>query len=134
MGQPLRKLKKVKKRTKRFTRWEYEDFDKLKPNWRRPRGIDSRIRRQFRGTKKMVSIGYGTNKQTRFLLPNGFKKFLIRNLSDLEVLLMNNRVYCGEIASNLSSRKRKLILQRAQELNVRITNAKAKTVTEDKVE
>ena len=132
--QPLRKVNKVKKRTKRFTRWECEDFDKLKPNWRRPRGIDSRIRRQFRGAKRMVTIGYGTNKQHRYLLPNGFKKFLIRNLADVEVLLMNNRVYCGELASNLSSRKKKEIVKRAAELNVRITNYKGKLVTEDKAE
>lgn len=45
---------------------------------------------------------------------------------------MNNRVYCGELAHNLSARKRKAIVNRAKELNVRITNYKGKMVTEDK--
>lgn len=54
----------------------------------------------------MVSIGYGTNKKHRNVLPNGFKKFHIKNLNDVEMLLMNNRVYCGELAANLSARKR----------------------------
>ena len=117
--QPLMKIKKIKKRNKRFTKHEYEDYPhKLSPNWRRPRGIDSRVRRKFRGNKPMVSIGYGTNKKHRDFLPNGFKKFLIRNLNDIEMLLMNNRVYCGELAKNLSSRKREAILKRAKELNV----------------
>ena len=44
------------------------------------------------------------------MLPNGFKKFLIRNAAELEVLLMHNREYCGELASNLSARKRKEIV------------------------
>lgn len=43
---PLNKIHKFKKRDKRFTRFESEDFPhKLKPNWRRPRGIDCRVRR-----------------------------------------------------------------------------------------
>ena len=129
---PLRRVKKVKKRSKKFLRHEYEDFGKLKATWRRPRGIDSAVRRQFRGRKPLVKIGYGTNKKHKDILPNGFKKFLIRNASELEVLLMNNREYCGELASNLSARKRKDIVQRAAELNVRITNHKGKLVTEDK--
>ncbi len=131
--QPLMKIKKIKKRNKRFTKHEYEDYPhKLNPSWRRPRGIDSRVRRKFRSNKPMVSIGYRTKKQHRDVLPNGFKKFLIRNLSDVEMLLMNNRVYCGELAQNLSARKRKAIVNRAKELNVKITNYKGKLVTEDK--
>ena len=42
---PLRRVKKVKKRSKKFLRHEYEDFGKLKATWRRPRGIDSAVRR-----------------------------------------------------------------------------------------
>ena len=133
--QPLRKIKKIKKRNKQFTKHEYEDYPhKLSKNWRRPRGIDSRVRRQFRSNKPLVKIGYGTNKKHKHVLANGFKKFLIRNLKDIELLLMNNRVYCGELASNLSGRKREQIVKRAKELSVRITNYKGKLVTADKNE
>ena len=126
---PLVKQKKIVKRTKRFTRFESEDYPhKLKPNWRRPRGIDNRLRRQFRGNKPMVKIGYGNPQKTKHVLPNGFKKFLIKNTQDLELLLMNNRVYCGELAHNLSLITRKKIVQRAAELNIRLTNAKGKLV------
>jgi len=31
---------------------------------------------------------------------------VVRNLAELELLLMNNRTFCGEIAHNLSARKR----------------------------
>ena len=100
---PLRKIRKVKKRTKKFTRHEYEDYQgKLSPSWRRPRGIDSRVRRQFRGNKPLVRVGYGTKRSHRHVLPNGFKKFVIHNDADLECLLMNNRVFCGEFAHNLN--------------------------------
>jgi large subunit ribosomal protein L32e len=60
----------------------------------------------MRGYPDLVNIGYGTNAKTRHLLPNGFRKMVVRNLAELELLLMNNRTFCGEIAHNLSARKR----------------------------
>ena len=43
----------------------------LQTSWRRPKGIDSRCRRKFKGTTPMPNIGYGSNKKTRHTLPNG---------------------------------------------------------------
>jgi large subunit ribosomal protein L32e len=62
------------------------------------------MRRRFRGNKKMPKIGYGSDRKTRYYLPNGLKKFVVRSLTDLDVLLMNNRTFCAEIAHNVSSR------------------------------
>jgi large subunit ribosomal protein L32e len=57
-------------------------------------------------------IGYGSNKKTRHLLPNGLKKFLVYNIRELELLLMHNKSYAAEIAHNVSSRNRVVILER----------------------
>ena len=130
---PLQRIKKVIKRSKRFTRFQSDKFPhKIRDSYRKPRGIDNRMKRQFRGNKPLVKVGYGTKVAHKHILPNGFKKFLIRNEKDVEVLLMNNRVFCGELASNLSAEKRKTIAKRAAELNVRLTNYKGKLVTEEK--
>eukprot|EP01017_Pseudomicrothorax_dubius_P023620 TRINITY_DN251_c0_g1_i1.p1 TRINITY_DN251_c0_g1~~TRINITY_DN251_c0_g1_i1.p1 ORF type:complete len:136 (+),score=39.85 TRINITY_DN251_c0_g1_i1:134-541(+) len=129
---PLVRRKVLKKRTKRFWRFESDQYpNKLRPNWRKPRGIDNRVRRRFKGNLPMPVIGYGSNRRTRNLLPNGFKKFLITNLADLEILLTNNRVFCGEIAHNVSARLRAQIVKRANELNVRLTNGRAKLKKEE---
>jgi len=122
----------TKKRTKTFNRFESDDFDKLDRSWRRPHGIDNPMRRRFRGQRSVPKIGFGSDRRTRHLLKSGFKKFLITNLKDLEILLTNNRVYAGEIAHNISARKRVQIIKRAVELNVRLTNARGKVKTEEK--
>uniref|UniRef100_A0A7S2AJK5 60S ribosomal protein L32 n=1 Tax=Octactis speculum TaxID=3111310 RepID=A0A7S2AJK5_9STRA len=124
---PMVKPKIIKKRSKKFARHFSNRFMRIKnSNWRKPKGIDSSVRRRFKGTIPMVKIGYGSDKRTRNTLPNGFLKFLVSNVAQLELLMMHNKKYCAEIAHNVSSKKRKEIVERAQELHIKVTNHHAK--------
>ncbi|KAL9226950.1 hypothetical protein vseg_002703 [Gypsophila vaccaria] len=116
----------VKKRVKKFKRHHCDRYISIKPSWRRPKGIDSRVRRKFKGCVLMPNIGYGSDKKTRHFLPNGFKKFVVHNVSELELLMMHNRTYCAEIAHNVSTKKRKEIVERAAQLDVVVTNKLAR--------
>ncbi|CAI9300874.1 unnamed protein product [Lactuca saligna] len=126
MAVPKLDKKIVKKRVKKFKRPHSDWKICVKENWRRPKGIDSRVRRKFKGVTLMPNIGYGSDKKTRHFLPNGFKKFVVHNAKELEVLMMHNRTYCAEIAHNVSTRKRKEIVERAAQLDVVVTNKLAR--------
>mmetsp|Transcript_65012 Transcript_65012/g.146667 ORF Transcript_65012/g.146667 Transcript_65012/m.146667 type:complete len:136 (-) Transcript_65012:389-796(-) len=128
---PLSKPTIVKKRTKKFARHFANRFMKVDSSWRRPRGIDSSMRRRFKGHLPHAGIGYGSNKKTRHMLPNGFFKYVVSNVDELDLLMMHNRKYCAEIAHNVSSKKRKEIVERANQLNVKVTNANAKIREEE---
>ncbi|XP_043721715.1 60S ribosomal protein L32-1-like [Telopea speciosissima] len=120
MAVPLLTKKIVKKRVKKFKRIS------VKTNWCRPKGIDSRVRRKFKGCTLMPNIGYGSDKKTWHYLPNGFKKIVVHNIKELEVLMMHNRTYCTEIAHDVSTWKRKEIVERASQLDIVVTNKLAR--------
>merc|ERR1711957_592695 len=99
----------VKKKTGKFKRHFSDRFIRVGESWRRPRGIDSSVRRKFRGKTLMPNIGYGSNKKTRHMLKNGFKKFLVHNAS------LKTR---GEIND------------RADALDIKVLNRNARMTTE----
>nr|XP_054112077.1 60S ribosomal protein L32-like [Callithrix jacchus] len=128
---PLVKPKIVKKRTKKFIWHQSDRYVKIKHNWWKPRGIDNRVHRRFKGQILMPNIGYGSNKKTKHMLPSGFWKFLVHNIKELEVLLMCNKSYYAEIAHNVSSKNCKAIVERAAQLAIRATNHDARLCSEE---
>ncbi|KAK2740113.1 60S ribosomal protein L32 [Myotisia sp. PD_48] len=120
----------VKKHKKRFNRHQSDMFICVPSSWRKPKGIDNRVRRRFKGQAAMPKIGYGSNKKTRHLIPSGHKVFLVQNPKDVELLLMHNRTYAAEIGHAVSSSKRVDIIAKAKALGVKVTNAKGRLTTE----
>ncbi|RLM78729.1 hypothetical protein C2845_PM12G21610 [Panicum miliaceum] len=75
----------------RVQRVPYGTYSRIEAKLAQAKGIDSRVRRKFKGCTLMPNIGYGSDKKTRHYLPNKFKKFVVHNVSELELLMMHNR-------------------------------------------
>ncbi|CAG59924.1 uncharacterized protein GVI51_H04345 [Nakaseomyces glabratus] len=130
MAASLPHPKIVKKHTKKFKRHHSDRYHRVSENWRKQKGIDSVVRRRFRGNISEPTIGYGSNKKTKFMSPSGHKVVLVSNLKDLETLTMHTKSYAAEIAHNVSSKNRVTLLARAKALGVKVTNAKGRLALE----
>jgi large subunit ribosomal protein L32e len=116
----------VKKRTTKFWRHCGDKFKCVGMSWRKPIGIDSPVRRRYKGQIAMPNKGYGSCRATKYIHPDGFKHFPINSVQDLYMLVMQNRKYAAVIASNVGAKLRKSIARKAQELDVRLVNGSAK--------
>ncbi|CAH6718612.1 60S ribosomal protein L32 [[Candida] jaroonii] len=130
MAASLPHPKIVKKHTKKFKRHHSDRYHRVAENWRKQKGIDSVVRRRFRGNISEPTIGYGSNKKTKFLMPSGHKAFLVKNLKDLDVLLMHTKTYAAEIAHNVSAKNRIEILEKAKKSGIKVTNPKGRVSLE----
>ncbi|GME88729.1 unnamed protein product [Ambrosiozyma monospora] len=126
MAASLPHPKIVKKHAKTFKRHHSDRYHRVAENWRKQKGIDSCVRRRFRGNISEPTIGYGSNKKTRHMMPSGHKAFLVRNIKDLDVLLLHTKTFAAEIAHNVSAKNRVNILAKAKKIGVKVTNPKGR--------
>ncbi|KAF8399973.1 hypothetical protein HHK36_015845 [Tetracentron sinense] len=87
----LTKKTVIKKRVKKFKRPQSDRKISVKPSSRRPKGIESRVKRKFKRCTLMLNIGYGSDKKNHHYIPNDFMKFVVHNVKAWEVLMMHHQ-------------------------------------------
>lgn len=103
-----------------FKRQNWFRYKRLGTSWRRAKGIHSKLRRGFKYRPSKVKIGFRGPKSVRGLHPSGFEEVLIQNVKDLEKL--DVKKHAARIASAVGSRKREMIIEKANEMELRILN------------
>jgi large subunit ribosomal protein L32e len=117
------KIREQAKRNKpKFVRQESWRFKRLKENWRRPRGLDNKMRRKIKGWPPTVNAGYRGPKIARGLHPSGYREVLVFNLK--EVKGIDPKTQAIRIAHAVGSRKRAKILVEARKSKITILNLK----------
>ena len=113
----VRRRQKAKKpEFKRQGSWRYK---RVKPSWRRPKGIDSKMRLKLRGRPKSVEVGYRSPRSIRGLNSSGHAEALVFNVGDLDRVRSDQVVRIGHVVGR---RKRLAILDRAKELELFVVN------------
>lgn len=113
------KAEKNRKRPK-FLRSEWHRLKRLRTSWRRPKGIDNKMRHKLKGKRKMPMTGYKNPKEVRGLHPSGFEIVRIFNVGDLEKV--NPETQVAQIASTVGTKKRLAIIELAEEMEIHIIN------------
>ena len=129
---PSRKALQVRARSRnkkpKFVRAESWRYDRFSLSWRKPRGLDNKIRRKILGWPPGPSTGYKGPKIARYLHPSGFKEVIVYNVADLSNVDINTQAI--RIAHRVGKRKRAEIIAKANEMNLKILNVKVSPETE----
>jgi large subunit ribosomal protein L32e len=137
-----RNLLKIRSHAKRskpaFVRPESWRYTRLKESWRRPRGLDHKMRRKIKGWPPTVNVGYKGPKVARGLHPSGYKEVLTSSVEELGGI--DPKTQAIRIVHTVGKRKRVKIIAEARKKKIAILNAgeavekgeKEKEVTEEK--
>jgi large subunit ribosomal protein L32e len=119
--QRLMKLRKrINKKRPHFKRFESWRFVRIKDQWRKPRGIDNKMRTEESGWPKSVKVGYRGPAAVRGLHPTGKEEVMVWNAEDVEGVDVETQV--ARIGGSVGGRKREAILSKAEELDIHILN------------
>jgi large subunit ribosomal protein L32e len=103
-----------------FNRQESWRYKRVKPAWRRARGVTSKIRKEEAGWPAKVKVGYGTAAATRGLHPRGLQERLIHRVTELEGL--DPKIHIIRISSRVGERKRLALLDEIRHRNFHVAN------------
>lgn len=128
----LRLREEIKSKKPDFVRHESWRYDRLKENWRRPKGIDNKMRLKVKGWPPTVNVGYRGPKAARNLHPSGYEEVLIHNVEELTKI--NPEKQAVRIAHTVGKRKRLQILSEARKNGIVVLNPGEAWKGEAKVE
>lgn len=112
--------KKIKAKKPKFIRQDSHKKSRLKKKWKRPKGLQSKLRLKRRGKSRVVSSGYRSPKKVRGLHKSGLEEKSITSLKSLEGL--NSKKHILVISSLLGKKKKLIILKKVKELEFKVSN------------
>lgn len=124
------KRNELAKHRPKFVRQESWRYVRIHPEWRKPKGVDNKVRRQDKGWPALVRVGYRGPVASRGLHPSGHFEALVHRPADLDGLVPGRDV--ARIGGTVGAKKREQILSRATELGIRVLNPTGLRVIEPK--
>jgi large subunit ribosomal protein L32e len=104
-------------RLPKFKRQNSKAKKRLRTGWRRPTGIDNKLRERKKGFGYMPVIGYGSERKKRNTR-NGMKIEVAHNLKEMEGF-KGKAVFIG---GTVGKKKRIILIKKAGELGIKVLN------------
>ena len=81
----------------------------IKSRWRKPKGLQNKVKKKLKGYIKMPSQGYRSPRAVRFLHNSGLKEIIVSNIKNLDKI--NTKEEGILLASTLGTRKKVKIIK-----------------------
>ena len=114
---PKKDQRRKKPKFRRQESWRYKRVGDV---WRKPHGIDSKMRKKVKGWPPSPTTGYRSPKKTRGLHPSGFVEARVQAVEDLDGI--DPELQAIRIARTVGGRKRVEIIALAGERGIHVLN------------
>jgi len=114
--------KQMKKSRPDFVRQDAHKKQRLGRKWRRPKGIQSKMRLGKKGYRRCVDTGFRSPRMVRGLSRDGLSMVIVRNVNELSGL--EKKTHCVVISSAVGKKKKVEVVKKCNELGLRILNVK----------
>ena len=104
----------------KFRRQESWRYKRVGDSWRKPHGVDSKMRKKVKGWPVSPTTGYRSPKKTRGLHPSGFVETRVHTVADLAGI--DPELQAIRIARTVGGRKRVEIMALAEEKGIHVLN------------
>ena len=111
---------RIKKKKPKFATQDAHKHKRVKTNWRRPRGLHSKMRLAKRGHRKKVNIGYGSPSLVKGFMKNGLLPVNISNSAGLTEL--DKAKHSVILGRKVGIRKKVAIAKECKKLGLNICN------------
>ncbi|MGV8171087.1 MAG: eL32 family ribosomal protein [Candidatus Woesearchaeota archaeon] len=117
----LETRKAVKSRKPEFKQQNFGRKKRISDRWRRPRGLQSKMRHKFKGYPIMISKGWRSPSAVRGTDNKGNEIIVVNNVSDLNNVQKHQVII---ISGNVGNKKRLAIIEKAEQLTIPVVNIK----------
>jgi len=120
VNRALRIRRMTKSKKPEFVRYESWRYVRLGKPWRKQIGLDNKARLKMKGWEVSPRVGFRGPCEARNLHPSGYREIMVYNLKNLDKV--DPKEYAIRISHQVGTRKRMLILGKAEELGLKVLN------------
>lgn len=113
--------KTIKDSKPEFKQQNFGRKKRISDRWRRPRGLQSKMRHRFKGYPIMISKGWRSPVEIRGNSLKGYETVLISNVLELDKVKKDQAVI---ISGKVGNKKRLAIVEKAEILKIPVINIK----------
>lgn len=113
--------KQIKDKKPEFKQQNFGRKVRVSDRWRKPRGVQSKMRHNFKGYSRTLSSGWRSPVEVRGLDNKGHDAITVFNVLELDNLSKGSAIL---IAGTVGNKKRLAIVEKAEKLGIIVTNIK----------